>query len=199
MSRTRACWHQRPVKSNINVGGCPPFFAVIGPFCPFLLVNWSSVPRVQMGCCRHRLEIQSALERAGGWSSSRGMNPKGPGYGLSERTKAKAADAPDVNPAGISAAPHLKSRRSCSASRRRLPIWALRFSASAVWAPCFSAFLLPRGAPDPLAPLCIRHRFLPRTAGERQGRPGRVLAPQRGLASIGAVFRLCLPTTNSVA
>jgi hypothetical protein len=34
------------------------------------------------------------------------MNPKGPEYGLSERTKAKSADAPDVNPAGMSAAPH---------------------------------------------------------------------------------------------
>jgi hypothetical protein len=42
-----------------------------------------------------------------GSSSSRGMNPKGPAYGLNERTKAKAADAPDVNPAGMSAAPHL--------------------------------------------------------------------------------------------
>jgi len=28
------------------------------------------------------------------------------------------------------------------------------------------------------------------TAGERQGAPERVLAPQRGLASMGAVFRL---------
>src|SRR5262245_14936178 len=35
--------------------------------------------------------------RRAGVDSSREMNPKDRGYGLSERTKAKAADAPDVN------------------------------------------------------------------------------------------------------
>jgi hypothetical protein len=39
----------------------------------------------------------------------------------------------------------------------------------------------------------MRHRFFPVTAGERQGLPERVLAPQRRLASIAAVFRLCCP------
>jgi hypothetical protein len=35
----------------------------------------------------------------------------------------------------------------------------------------------------------MRHRFLPRTAGDAQARPERVLAPQRGLASMGPVLR----------
>jgi len=48
-----------------------------------------------------------------------------------------------------------------------------------------SAFLLPHGAPDPGAPPCIRQRRLPLTAGDRQGRPERVFAPQRKLARIG--------------
>jgi hypothetical protein len=47
---------------------------------------------------------------------------------------------------------------------------------------------LPRGAPDG-APPCIRQRFLPCTAGDMQGLPERVLAPQRGLDSIGPVLR----------
>jgi hypothetical protein len=33
----------------------------------------------------------------------------------------------------------------------------------------------------------MRQRFLPLTAGERHEPPERVLAPQRGLASIGPV------------
>ena len=48
----------------------------------------------------------------------------------------------------------------------------------------------PIGAPEPFAPPCMRHRFLPPTAGERQGRPLRVCAPQRRLASMGSVLRL---------
>jgi hypothetical protein len=35
----------------------------------------------------------------------------------------------------------------------------------------------------------MRHRFLPPTAGDRQGLPERVLAPQLGLDSIGPVLR----------
>lgn len=61
--------------------------------------------------------------------------------------------------------------------------------ASLVNRPCLSAFLLPGGAPDPGAPPCIRQRILPRTAGDIQGFPERVLAPQRGLCSIGPVLR----------
>jgi hypothetical protein len=34
----------------------------------------------------------------------------------------------------------------------------------------------------------MRQRFLPCAAGARQAPPLRVLAPQRGLASIGLVF-----------
>jgi hypothetical protein len=55
--------------------------------------------------------------------------------------------------------------------------------------PCFRAFWFCFGAPEPGAPPCIRQRFLPDTAGDRQGPPERVLAPQRGLASIGPVLR----------
>jgi len=44
-------------------------------------------------------------------------------------------------------------------------------------------------APLPAAPPCMRQRFLPWTAGDRQGRPERVLAPQRRLESIGSVLR----------
>jgi hypothetical protein len=43
--------------------------------------------------------------------------------------------------------------------------------------------------PDPDAPPCMRQRFLPRTAGERHAPPERILAPQRGLASIAPVLR----------
>jgi hypothetical protein len=35
----------------------------------------------------------------------------------------------------------------------------------------------------------MRQRFLPRTAGEWHKPPERILAPQRGLASIGPVLR----------
>jgi hypothetical protein len=39
------------------------------------------------------------------------------------------------------------------------------------------------------APPCIRHRFFPFTAGDMQGLPERVLAPQRWLFNIGAVLQ----------
>ena len=44
----------------------------------------------------------------------------------------------------------------------------------------------PLGAPDPGAPPCMRQRFLPWTDGDLQDLPVEVLAPQRGLASIGS-------------
>jgi hypothetical protein len=75
-------------------------------------------------------------------------------------------------------APHFRSamlnerakRISAEISRRR-PI------ASAVQRPCLNAFRLPFGAPGE-GPPCIRH--LPfAIAGDRQGFPLRVLAPQR--------------------
>jgi hypothetical protein len=46
-----------------------------------------------------------------------------------------------------------------------------------------------RGAPDPAAPPCIPLRFFPLTAGDMQGLPERILAPQRGLDSNGPVLR----------
>jgi hypothetical protein len=62
---------------------------------------------------------------------------------------------------------------------------------SRVKSPDFRAFLLPRGAPDPAAPPCMRQRFLPCTEGDLQGIPERVFAPHRGLESIGAKLRRC--------
>ncbi|OCK62490.1 hypothetical protein LMTR3_05190 [Bradyrhizobium sp. LMTR 3] len=59
--------------------------------------------------------------------------------------------------------------------------------ASLVNRPCLRAFWFALGAPDPCAPPCMRQRFLPLTAGERHAPLQRVLAPQRGLASIGPV------------
>jgi hypothetical protein len=70
--------------------------------------------------------------------------------------------------------------------------WRTRRSsarAARVYRPCFSAFLLPRGAPEPGAPPCIRHRAFPLTAGAMHGLPERVLAPQRGLESIGPTLQ----------
>jgi hypothetical protein len=65
--------------------------------------------------------------------------------------------------------------------------------ASRVYRPFLRAFLLPRGAPDPAAPPCIRQRRFPATAGDMQGFPERVLAPHRKLESIALVLRRCLP------
>ena len=53
---------------------------------------------------------------------------------------------------------------------------------------CWHAFWFPLGAPDPGAPPCMRQRLLPRTEGERHEPPERILAPQRGLASMAAVL-----------
>ncbi len=56
--------------------------------------------------------------------------------------------------------------------------------------PCFNAFVLPLGAPDPGAPPCIRHRRFPLTAGALQDVLRRVLAPQRGLRCMEQMSRL---------
>jgi hypothetical protein len=58
-----------------------------------------------------------------------------------------------------------------------------------VYRPCFRAFVLPGGAPDPGAPPCMRQRLFPLTAGDMQGLPDRVVAPQRGLDNINCVLR----------
>ena len=60
--------------------------------------------------------------------------------------------------------------------------------ASLVNRPCLRAFWFALGAPEPRPPPCMRQRFLPCTAGELHAPPERVLAPHRGLASIGPVF-----------
>jgi hypothetical protein len=67
-------------------------------------------------------------------------------------------------------------------SRRNF--WTIRRSSMAlrVSCPCFSAFWLPSGAPDPGAPPCIRQRFFPLTAGHMQGLPERVLSPMRRMS-----------------
>jgi hypothetical protein len=59
--------------------------------------------------------------------------------------------------------------------------------------PCLRALQLPRGAPEPLAPPCMRQRFFPATAGALQLPPLRVLARHRGLLSIGRQLRACEP------
>ncbi len=88
------------------------------------------------------------------------------------------------------------SLSSLRASRKSSRIAARFCKASFVKAPCLRALLLPSGAPDPLAPPCIRQRLPPLTAGERQEVPFRVFAPQRRLESIGSVLRLWVPATG---
>ena len=84
---------------------------------------------------------------------------------------------------------HFKSRSSFRASSSKARICLRSAIASPVKRPCFRAFWLPRGAPDPSAPPCMRQRLLPRTAGAWHVAPQRVLAPQRGLVSIDVVLR----------
>jgi hypothetical protein len=84
---------------------------------------------------------------------------------------------------------HLISWISTRDCRSKACSWRRWRMASRVNRPFFNAFLLPRGAPDPGAPPCIRHRLFPLTAGAMQGLPERVLAPQRMLESIGPVLR----------
>ena len=60
---------------------------------------------------------------------------------------------------------------------------------SGSYRPCLSAFWFPFGAPEPLAPPCMRQRRFPLTAGDAHGVPRRVLAPQRRLAPIARVSR----------
>ena len=72
-------------------------------------------------------------------------------------------------------------------------------SASRVYVPWRNAFRLPGGAPEPAAPPCILQRRFLRTAGDLQGRPDLVFAPQRGLESIGPVLRRWLPAILSAS
>src|SRR6266567_3987920 len=67
--------------------------------------------------------------------------------------------------------------------RRSEAVSRLRILASAVYRPCFSAFLLPFGAPGDFPP-CIRQRPFG-IAGDRHGLPLRVRALHRGLRCMG--------------
>jgi hypothetical protein len=61
---------------------------------------------------------------------------------------------------------------------------------SRVQRPCLKLPLrAPDGPPEPFAPPCIRQRARPLRAACRQGRPVRVLAPQRGALAILASRR----------
>jgi hypothetical protein len=79
---------------------------------------------------------------------------------------------------------HVIDRISARDCRSKSCSWRRCSMASRVNCPCFSAFLLPRGAPEPSAPPCIRQCLFPLTAGDMQGLPERVFAPQRRLESI---------------
>src|SRR5215470_4815656 len=65
-----------------------------------------------------------------------------------------------------------------------------RAMASAVYQPCLRAFLFPFGAPGD-GPPCIRQRPFG-IAGDRQGLPLRVFAPQRGLDCMSKSMGLSL-------
>ena len=89
-----------------------------------------------------------------------------------DREATKGAPAPQPNGDHFPRRPAYSicciSLRDCRGKARG---WRRSSMASRVDGPCVSAFLLPRGAPAPGAPPCIRQRFLPRTAGARQGAP----------------------------
>jgi hypothetical protein len=103
---------------------------------------------------------------------------------------AEAVDGLPIAP-GIGKSSKASHFISCSSLRDSFSNASIRRRsaiASLVNIPCLRAFRFALGAPDPGAPPCIRQRFLPDTAGERHETPRRVLAPQRGLASIGPVL-----------
>ena len=87
--------------------------------------------------------------------------------------------------AGISN--HFISCSNFRASRNNASICLRSAVASPANRPCLRAFWFPLGAPESNAPPCMRQRCLLRTTGEWHDPPERVFAPQRGLASIGAV------------
>jgi hypothetical protein len=86
-------------------------------------------------------------------------------------------------------APTIRSVESaCAIAGAKLAVAGVPQSFARI-VPMLQCVLLPRGAPDPGAPPCIRQRLFPLTAGDIHGLPERVLAPQRGLESIGPVLR----------
>lgn len=68
-------------------------------------------------------------------------------------------------------------------------------SRSDVYRPVFRALRFPLGAPDPVAPPCMRQRRRPDTAGERHAPPARVRAPHLALAIMGPTLRTCRSVT----
>ena len=77
--------------------------------------------------------------------------------------------------------PRQDSLKKRLTSRSFLRVALRRCLLSRVQRPCLKLpFRGPDGPPDPFAPPCIRQRARPLTAACRQGRPVRVLAPQRG-------------------
>ncbi len=84
------------------------------------------------------------------------------------------------------------------AIRARAAIPFLKSIDSAVNSPCFSAFLLPLGAP-PAAP-CIRHTLAPLTAGARHCNPLRFdLARHRNARRISKSMGFLLPVRKRAA
>lgn len=63
-------------------------------------------------------------------------------------------------------------------------------SRSAVYRPAFRALPFPLGAPEPVAPPCMRQRRRPDTAGDRHAPPARVRAPHLALAIMGPTLRV---------
>ena len=86
--------------------------------------------------------------------------------------------------------PRHNSLKKRLTSRSFLRVALRRCLLSRVQRPCLKLPLrAPDGPPEPLAPPCIRQRARPLTAACRQGRPVRVLAPQRGALAILASRR----------
>jgi hypothetical protein len=91
-----------------------------------------------------------------------------------------------VEPASLLASGQIKMRKGSAGGRAKAGNGAKSQNATKQTP---AALLLPCGAPDPGEPPCIRHSFLSLSAGDMQGLPERVLAPQRRLDSIGTVLR----------
>lgn len=71
-------------------------------------------------------------------------------------------------------------------------------SLSDVYSPLLKALLFFIGAPEPLAPPCMRQRLRPDTAGDWQSVPARVRAPHLGLSIMGRTLRACRLATPSL-
>lgn len=101
--------------------------------------------------------------------------------------KGAACSAPSRG-AALRRANHLIVCSNFRASPNKSRICWRSAIASLVNRPCRRALWFPFCAPEPCAPPCMRQRDLPRTAADRHDPPERVLAPQRGLVSIGRIL-----------